>query len=93
MQPERGCAGKAQGHGLSPCRRERAIFGVPENFRSPPVGDDESRLRRHDLLWHLRRYGEIKPIAEGFILRPFLIRLEIGKTGLDLDGPQGPRPD
>jgi hypothetical protein len=66
------------------------ILRIPQNFRSPAVGDDQARLRGYHFSRHIGWNGKIKPITEVLILRPFVIGPEVGKARFYFDRPDRP---
>src|SRR5215210_3703091 len=87
VKPKRSRSGETQHDRFSPCGGKQPVRRVAHHFRSPSVGNHQSRLARHDLAWHVRRYCKIQPVAKPFILGPFIVGPEIGKTRFDFDDP------
>src|SRR4029453_10529169 len=76
VQPECGGPRKAQRHCLAPRGMEEMFPRITLYFRPPGIGDDEAGLRRHDLGFEIGGDGEIEPVAEIGIFRPFNIARE-----------------
>ena len=76
---------KADKHGFS----ARCIQGImsrrSDDFGAEAVGDHQPFILRQDIVGKIGGDGEGEKIAIFQIVPPFVVRLEIGKSGFDLD--------
>ncbi len=79
------CARKANEHGFSARGAQWIMARRPDGFGAEPVGDHQALIFRQDTLGKVGSDGECKEIAIVQIVSPFVIGLEVGEPGLDLD--------
>ncbi len=88
-QPQRRCAGEAQGEHLAPgsgqsgCRVRGA-----QDFGAITVGEYQAARLGQDFAREFRLHSKIEAVAVFGVLRPLLVAAEVGEAGLDFDDGQ-----